>query len=193
MARRSSPLSPAEVVITDSMGRLAEFWGLKRNFGRAWAVLYLEGRPLAAEDLQKRLTLSTGAVSMTLREIQRWGVARRVWMPGERRKLYEVEVDVWRMLSRLFKERELREVEVAIDSLERALEDLRRHAIEAGDGGALARKAARVEQLLDLLRMLASMLRVFVATGRLDAAVLAAFRLGGGGEVSPEGDRGPRT
>lgn len=180
MARRTSSLSPAEALVTDTMGRLAEAWGLKRNFGRAWAVLYLEGRHLAAEDLQARLRLSTGAVSMTLRDLQRWGVVRRVWLPGERRKLYEVEVDVWRMLARFIRERELGELDGAIDGFERALDELRRDVAapppEAGE--ALARKAERVERLLDLARMLAAMLREFVATGRIDAAVLAAFRLG---------------
>lgn len=181
MARRGDKrLGPAEVLITDTMGRLAEFWGFRRNLGRTWAVLYLEGRALTASDLQQRLKLSTGAVSMTLTELQRWGVVRREWEPGERRKLYVAEVDVWRVASRMLRGRELVEVDAAVDAMERALEGLRDDLAQSSgpDRDALAQKVRRVEGLLDLLRILASILRLLITTGRLDASVLAGYRLG---------------
>lgn len=181
MARRGGPrLSAPEVLVTDTMGRLAEFWGLRRNLGRTWAVLFLEGRPLTATDLQKRLKLSTGAVSMSLTELQRWGVIRREWKPGERRKLYVAEVDVWRVASRMLRSRELVELDGAVDTLERALAGLReqRDRAAGADREQMAQKIRRVEGLLDLMRILASLLRVLVTTGRLDASVLAGYRLG---------------
>ncbi len=178
--RRTTGLSPAEVVITDTMGRLAEFWGFRRNLGRTWGVLYLEGRALTATDLQKKLKLSTGAVSMTLRELQRWGVIRREWQPGERHKLYVAEVDVWRVASRMFRGRELVELDNAVDSLERALETLKADGAKCSveERGVHSKKVHRVEGLLDLMRILASIMRVLVTTGRLDASVLSGYRLG---------------
>jgi DNA-binding transcriptional regulator GbsR (MarR family) len=162
------------------MGRLAEFLGFRRNLGRTWAVLYLDGDPLTATDLQKRLKLSTGAVSMTLNELQRWGVIRREMRPGERQKLYVAEVDVWRVVSRMLRGRELVEVDGAVDSLERALTGLReeRDRLTGSDKAASAQKVRRVEGLLDLMRIIASVLRLLVTTGRLDASVLAGYRLG---------------
>jgi DNA-binding transcriptional regulator GbsR (MarR family) len=187
------------------MGRLAELWGVRRNLGRAWSVLFLRGGPLNAVELQRMLKLSTGAVSMTLNELQRWGAVRRVWRPGERRKLYEAEVDVWRVVSRLVRARELVEIDSAVDHLEGALADLRRE-LEQQDASSdeaeapgvtegeaepdslpsrrqeLVGKISRLEDLLDLMRMVGSMLRVLVTTGRLDASALVSLRLGQSGD-----------
>jgi DNA-binding transcriptional regulator GbsR (MarR family) len=83
---KSRALWPSEAAVSDVIGRLIEFWGFKRNMGRVWAVLYLSPEPLSAEDLRHALQLSSGAVSMTLSELSRWGVVRRVWIQGERKR-----------------------------------------------------------------------------------------------------------
>jgi len=64
----------SERIVSDTVGHLMELWGFKRNMGRVWTVLYLAGEPLTARQLHERLQLSTGAVSMTLAELARWGV-----------------------------------------------------------------------------------------------------------------------
>ena len=50
-------------------------------------------KSLSAAELAESLSMSAGAVSMTLAELQRWGVVRRVWKPGERREFFEAETD----------------------------------------------------------------------------------------------------
>src|SRR5438552_12664710 len=92
--------------------------------GRIWAVLYLSSEPLSAEDLRHALKLSSGAVSMTLSELSRWGVVRKVWIQGERKDFYAAEVNLWRMISRVFNEREKSEIIAAIEAFEEALAQL---------------------------------------------------------------------
>ena len=138
-------LWPSEAAVSDVIGRLIEFWGFKRNMGRVWTVLYLSPDPLSADDLCHSLKLSTGAVSMTLSELARWGVVRKVWIQGERKDFYTAEVQLWRMISRVFNEREKSEVIAAIDSFEEALRQLDRirktldRRVDARPGGAAAR------------------------------------------------------
>lgn len=168
--------------MTDTVGRLAEIWGLKRNLGRTWSVLFLVGRPMTAVELQQALGLSTGAVSMTLRELHRWGVIRRQWKPGGRQKLYIAEIDVWHVVSRMLRARELVELYSALDKLEQALVEFRKELDTADDPKErleIERRAKRTEGLLDLIRMLASLLRVLATTARLDATMLSSYRLGG--------------
>ena len=62
MASGEEELWQSEVLVSDSIGRLIEFWGFKRNMGRLWAILYLCEQPLSAPGLQERLQLSSGAV-----------------------------------------------------------------------------------------------------------------------------------
>ena len=39
----------------------------------------------SAADLGERLSLSSGAVSMAINDLQQWGVVKKTWVPGERR------------------------------------------------------------------------------------------------------------
>lgn len=107
--------------VVDLIGRLMEFWGFKAVLGRVWAVLYLSPSPLSAAELGERLSVSAGAISMALGELQKWGVVRKAWRPGERRDYYEPETRIWKMVSRVLRERELTLVTEVIATFESAL------------------------------------------------------------------------
>jgi DNA-binding transcriptional regulator GbsR (MarR family) len=111
-------VDPAVLDVADAVGALIESWGFKRNMGRMWAVLYLEDHPLTAAELGERLGLSTGAVSMLLAELAQWGIVKKAWVVGERREHYEAETSMWKMISRVFRERELRWIHTARDAFE---------------------------------------------------------------------------
>lgn len=99
-------LSEAVLIAGDAVGDAIEHWGFRKALGRIWTSLYLSGEPLTANDLASDLKMSAGAVSMTLAELKRWGVVKRVLRPGERREFFEAETDFWKMISRVFRERE---------------------------------------------------------------------------------------
>ena len=176
----------SERIVSDAIGRLMVLWGFKRNMGRVWTLLYLSDEPLAAHVLRERLQLSAGAISMTLNELARWGVVRKVFRQGDRHDYYEAESSLWRMISRVLRERELAEVVLAIEAFEDALaaldrrEQLKRSA-EPDSEGTLSRlrtQRARIEQLLELARLGRSTLDALIDSARLDASWLARFRLG---------------
>jgi DNA-binding transcriptional regulator GbsR (MarR family) len=174
-------LWPSELAVSDVIGRLIEFWGFKRNMGRVWSVLYLSPDPLSADELCHSLKLSTGAVSMTLSELARWGVVRKVWIQGERKDFYTAEVQLWRMISRVFNEREKSEVTAAIDSFEEALRQLDRIRKTSTDTSTRARadlQHQRISQLLDLARLGKRLIDALVSTAKVDAEPLVRFLLG---------------
>jgi DNA-binding transcriptional regulator GbsR (MarR family) len=174
-------LWPSEAAASDVVGRLIEFWGFKRNMGRVWTLLYLSPDPLSAEDLRHALALSSGAVSMTLSELTRWGVVRKVWIQGERKDFYAAEVQLWRMISRVFNEREKSEVIAAIDAFEEALRQLDRMRRTSPDVEVRARaelQHERISQLLDLARLGRRLIDGLVSTAKVDAEPLVRFLLG---------------
>ena len=95
-------------IASETMGELVEFWGFKASMGRIWTTLYLSHRPLPADEIAERTQLSAGAVSMTLSELMQWGLIHRVPMAGERKRHYRADTDVWALIRRIFRERELR-------------------------------------------------------------------------------------
>jgi len=119
-------VDPAVLKVADAVGALIENWGFKRNMGRMWTVLYLEDHALSAAELGDRLGLSTGSVSMLLTEMQQWGVIKKTWVVGERREFFEAETSIWKLVSRVMRDRELHWIRTATEEFERAGKELER-------------------------------------------------------------------
>ncbi|MBL0217887.1 MAG: ArsR family transcriptional regulator [Myxococcales bacterium] len=159
-------VDPAVLKVADAVGALIEAWGFKRNMGRMWAVLYLEDHPLNATDLVDRLGISTGAVSMLLTELQEWGAIKKAWVVGERKEHYEAETNIWKMVSRVFRERELQWVKTATDAFEGASTEL----ASGGPGDARhAMIAARVAGLAQLSQVGAHLLEAMLQGEAIDS------------------------
>jgi len=152
--------------VADAVGALMESWGFKRNMGRMWALLYLEATPLSAADLGERLELSSGAVSMILNELQQWSAVKKTWVPGERRDYYEAETNIWKPVSRVFRERELRWIKTALEEFEGARADLGKPP--AGDDRA-RQVAQGVDKLTELAHVGASLLEAVLEGESIDA------------------------
>ena len=171
MAARESELFHE---VADAVGSLMEFWGFKRIMGRIWALLYLRGEPLSAAELCQELAISTGAASMTLSELEHWGVVRRLRQPGNRREYFEAETDIWRMVSRVLRERELSQIERALEVFDRARDQLARAGSPA-ERARLDEVSERIARLADLARMGRGLLSAAVAQGKVDLAPLMKF------------------
>jgi len=166
-----APSAPAggsaswEVRAADAVGDVIEFWGFKRNMGRIWAVLYLRGAGLTAAEIGGDLSLSKGAVSMLLTDLLRWGVVRRGRPgPGDAR-LHEAETDLFAMIGRVVREREMALIEDVGEKLEEASEMARREY-------APADARARLDRLMSLARAAEGALSTFLRTANLSALAL---------------------
>lgn len=160
----SDPLNEAEMLCADAVGDVIEHWGFRKALGRVWAVMYLETSPLSAPEIAERLTMSSGAVSTTLTELQRWGVARRVWKPGERKEFFEAETDFWKMISKVVSERERFLAESVRDRLDRALE----HAGEAPRSARKTHVIDRLKRLSAFASVAKTVLDSFIQSQRAD-------------------------
>lgn len=173
--------------VVEAVGRLIEFWGFKRALGRVWALLYLAPAPLSAAEIGEQLAMSSGAVSMALNELQVWGVVARVHRPGDRKEFYGAEEDIWKMVTRVLSDRELREVENAYDTFARAEQALKQRSGEArqsggGDEGerqSLEFRRQRVAHLRKVTATGKTLLQGLILTSKVDASplrLLAALR-----------------
>jgi DNA-binding transcriptional regulator GbsR (MarR family) len=162
------PDDPAVLRVADAVGGLMEAWGFKRNMGRMWAVLYLDDHPLSAAELGERLGLSTGAVSMLLTELVQWGAVKKAWVVGERREHFEAETSIWKMVSRVFRERELRWVETARDAFEEGERALPSPTAGGEVDPRRALIAERVRGLTELARVGAHLLQSMLEGESID-------------------------
>ncbi|MEC9397596.1 MAG: MarR family transcriptional regulator [Myxococcota bacterium] len=151
-----------EAMVVNAVGTVIEFWGFKRNQGKVWALLYLRHAPMTAADIRNQLGLSKGAVSMILREVETWGVIRRVRRPGSQAWHFVAEVELLKMIGRVFQDRE-------VSLVRRVKEDLveaERIAKEAGDVPELM--LDRLTRMRRLAGLIEHALDVFLKTAQLD-------------------------
>ena len=90
----NSKLETAQNKFIESIGKLAESFGLNKFTAQLYAVLYLSDKPLSLDELVDRLGASKGNVSLNIRELENWGAVKSVWVKGSRKDYYEAEPDI---------------------------------------------------------------------------------------------------
>ncbi|BBE35453.1 GbsR/MarR family transcriptional regulator [Sphingosinicella microcystinivorans] len=99
-------------------GEMGTQWGVNRSVSQVHALLYLSARPLPADDIVEQLVLARSNVSTALKELQGYGIVRRVHVEGDRRDHFVAETDLWEMLMRIAAERKRREIDPTIKLLD---------------------------------------------------------------------------
>ncbi len=161
----------------DLVGTVIEFWGFRKILGRIWTLLFLSPEPLAAADIKESLGVSVGGVSMGLKELERWGVVRRAYGRIGRREYFEAETNLWKMISRVMRERERAYVENAIEQMGRIQQELRQRAGRPGEGELADFRLDRIEQLMQAARITLRLIDGLLSTARLDATPLRNLKL----------------
>jgi hypothetical protein len=127
-------------------------------------VLFLAGEPLPAAVIGERLQMSAGGVNTAMHELQRWAVVKRVWKPGERKDYFEAETDFWRMISKVFEQREKLLGESVLGRLQRAQALLD----QAPRGSVPQVTRDRLRRLLAFILLAKTTLDAFIASRRVD-------------------------
>lgn len=155
------PLTPAAERFVLHWGEMGARWGVNRTVAQIHALLFLEGRPMHAEEITETLAVARSNVSTSLRELQAWKLVRLVHLAGDRRDHFETLTDVWELTRTIVRERQSREIAPTISVLRELLADP-----AMGREPALAKR--RIKETLELLETLTAwgdeMLRLDVET-----------------------------
>lgn len=87
-------LESAQDRFIGSIGELCDSFGLNKFVAQLYAVLYLSDKPLSLDDITERLKVSKGNVSVNIRELEKWGAVRNIWVKGSRKDYYEANTDI---------------------------------------------------------------------------------------------------
>ncbi|MBE0539757.1 MAG: MarR family transcriptional regulator [Verrucomicrobia bacterium] len=86
-------------------------WGINRTVAQIHALLYLSPKPIHAEEIADTLNVARSNVSNSLKELQGWGIVKRVHVLGDSRDHFESMKDVWEMFRMVLDERKKREID----------------------------------------------------------------------------------
>ena len=73
----------------EEAGQFTQSLGLGRAIGQLYGYLYFSPQPKGLADMQEALGISKGSASTTVRQLEQWGAARKVWVKGDRKDYYE--------------------------------------------------------------------------------------------------------
>ena len=105
------PLSPVEQKFILHWGEMGTRWGINRTVAQIHALLYLAPRSLNAEEIASTLSVARSNVSTSLKELQGWGIVKRVHVLGDSRDHFESMKEVWEMFRVVLDERKKREID----------------------------------------------------------------------------------
>ena len=104
-------LTPIQEKFTLHWGEMGTQWGVNRTVAQIHALLFISPRPLHAEEITETLGVARSNVSNSLKELQGWGIVKRVHVMGDRRDHFESLKDVWELFRTIADERKKREVD----------------------------------------------------------------------------------
>ena len=93
MPDTSDDLASQRTAFIEKIGLIAQIDGLPRAAGRVFGLLVWEGEAVAFGELARRLDLSRGSVSSSVRLLEERGVVRRVARTGDRQDWFEMMPD----------------------------------------------------------------------------------------------------
>ncbi len=136
----------------ESIGQLGASVGLSRVAGQLYAMLYLNEHPLSLDDMVETLKISKGNVSVNIRELEKWGAVRKIWVKGSRKDFYLPEMDIWKIVSerlRVGLQRRLSEASEAIVRIEKHLEGIN-SSLSGSDKQTLKVYEERIKRVKEL-------------------------------------------
>jgi DNA-binding transcriptional regulator GbsR (MarR family) len=104
-------LTPIQEKFILHWGEMGTQWGVNRTVAQIHALLFISPRPLHAEEVTDTLGVARSNVSNSLKELQGWGIVKRVHVMGDRRDHFESLKDVWELFRTIADERKKREVD----------------------------------------------------------------------------------
>src|SRR3982074_2926389 len=168
---KSDPRRAIEDIFINEWGLLANAWGVSPLLGRIHGLLLLVGRPMNAEEVFERLDISPAWGSVQLNAILGWGLARRMYLPGDRRQHYLAEPEPWTWFRRAVRGRKEREFDPVIAGLNSAAAEASRVAQSQGDA-ELRAEAERLAYLLKFCRLFFGGIETFL---QIEPSALQAF------------------
>jgi DNA-binding transcriptional regulator GbsR (MarR family) len=145
--KRSQRMDRPTAIFVDGLGAAAATSGILTQLqGRIFALLYLQPRPIALEDIATELEQSKSNVSVNIRGLVEWHLVRRTRVAGSRKDHYEAATDFWRVMQEIFERRfrwMVRQVLATVDET---------RDVAKGQGRRTKPEAAFVDARLDAMR-----------------------------------------
>jgi DNA-binding transcriptional regulator GbsR (MarR family) len=157
----------------EALGRISSFWGFGKMTGQLYGLLYLSPKPLTLDEMKDQLGVSKGNVCVNIRNLESLGMARKLWIRGDRRDYYEAETDFWKMIKTTLREREQKEFDRGLQTLAACLSVVSEES--AGEEADFYRQ--RLTHIRDFFTTAYRVINAILALEELEAQTLGMIGL----------------
>jgi DNA-binding transcriptional regulator GbsR (MarR family) len=140
-------LNPVAQKFVLHWGEMGSKWGVNRTVSQIHALLFLAGKPMAADEIAETLEVARSNVSNSIKELQNWNLISMVHVMGDRRDHFETSTDVWALFRTVVAERKEREFDPTIGVLRDCLSS---HELSKEEAAV----QARIKETLALMEAL---------------------------------------
>lgn len=158
----NNKLAQAQNRFISYIASVCDDFGLNRFIAQLYGILYMSDKPLSLDELAEKLGASKGNVSINIRELEKWGAVRSIWVKGSRKDFYEAELDVKKVISNKLKSsvsKRLNEVSNMIDEVRSIIDDGRSEMSDE-DKKAAEVYETRLKKIEDLKKLASAALTI---------------------------------
>ena len=101
----------------NGISRISHFWGFPKAMGAIYGAIYLSPTPLSLDELVNQVGVTKGAVSTSVRTLERLNMVHKHLKVGDRKDYYTAETDFWKIIKGILREREKSEFDIALRSV----------------------------------------------------------------------------
>ena len=91
-------LQEARRRLVETGGRTSQDFGTGRIVGQVLVHLYLQQSECSLDNIAEDLGLSKASVSIAVRQLEKFGLARKVWRSGDKRNYYKSAENIGKAL-----------------------------------------------------------------------------------------------
>ena len=111
---KEAELVQAREHFIQGMSRISHFWGFSKAMGAIYGAIYLSITAVSLDELVEQVGVSKGAVSTNVRTLERLGMVHKQIQLGDRKDYYIAEIDFWKIVRGVLREREQSEFDQAL-------------------------------------------------------------------------------
>lgn len=95
-------LERARERVIDAIAQNINLYGVTESVGRLYGSLYFQEHPMTLDEMKEELGMSKTTMSTSVRGLMELKMVEKVWRKGERKDLYQAEMDWYQTFSDLF-------------------------------------------------------------------------------------------
>jgi DNA-binding transcriptional regulator GbsR (MarR family) len=156
-------LDEARQHFIQGLSRISNFWGFPRAMGAIYGVIYLSSQPISLDEIGTQVGITKGSVSTNVRQLERLNMVHKKLQLGDRKDYYIAEIDFWKIIRGVLREREQSEFDLALRTVSESIDLVSEADIEPVDSETAAFYQTRMQNMQQFFNTLDNLVATMIA------------------------------